>query len=120
MAGASATTVQQAMSRRVVTVEAGATLAAAARLMHRNHVSGLPIVGAGRRLEGIVTRSDLLRVSARRWPRRPGPRGSTASSTSTCRYLHYAADDVQVSMVGPEPQHHRCRKVRHPAGHGPS
>ena len=30
--------------------------------MHRNHVSGLPVVGAGRRLEAIVTRSDLLRV----------------------------------------------------------
>ena len=64
-ARASATTVEQAMSRHVVTVGSDATLTAAARLMHRRHVSGLPVVTADLRLEGIVTRSDLLRVFLR-------------------------------------------------------
>lgn len=61
-ARAGATTVRQAMSQRVVTVAPEATLTVAARLMHRHHVSGLPVVGRQGRLEGIVTRSDLLRV----------------------------------------------------------
>ena len=64
-ARASATTVEQAMSRHVVSVGSDATLTAAARLMHRRHVSGLPVVTADLRLEGIVTRSDLLRVFLR-------------------------------------------------------
>ena len=139
---ASATTVQQAMSRHVVTVESGATLTAAARLMHRNHVSGLPVVGADSRLEGIVTRSDLLRVflgedvdlcAAVHAALGPvAARGVSCSVTDgrvrlegevqlrsqamaatamarrvpgvvdvDSRLLHYAADDVQVSMVGP-------------------
>ena len=141
-ARASATTVQEAMSRHVVTVDAGATLAAAARLMHRNHVSGLPVVGADQRLEGIVTRSDLLRVflgeDADLCTAVQSVLGPVASRGVSCsvtdgrvrldgevqlrseamaaaamarrvpgvvdvdsRHLHYAVDDVQVSMVGP-------------------
>jgi len=141
-ARASATTVQQAMSRHVVTVESGATLTTAARLMHRNHVSGLPVVTADRRLEGIVTRSDLLRVflgeDADLCTEVQSVLGPVAARGVSCsvtdgrvrlegevqlrsqamaaaamarrvpgvvdvdiRDLHYAADDVQVSMVGP-------------------
>lgn len=62
---AGATTVGQAMSRHVVTVPPDATLGAAARLMHRHAVGGLPVVDDDRRLRGIVTRSDLLQVFLR-------------------------------------------------------
>lgn len=61
----SATTVQEASSRHVVTIGPDATLNAAARLMHRHRVGGLPVVDRDRRLLGIVTRSDLLRVFLR-------------------------------------------------------
>lgn len=64
-ARAGATTVRQATSRHVVTVRADATLYAAARLMHRHRLGGLPVVDQDRRLLGIVTRSDLLRVFLR-------------------------------------------------------
>lgn len=59
------TTVQQCMSTDLVTVGADATFCAAARLMHRHHVGGLPVVDAEGRLQGIVTRSDLLTVYLR-------------------------------------------------------
>ena len=62
---ASATVVREAMSTRMVTVGAEASLSAAARLMHRHRVGGLPVVDGDRHLQGIVTRSDLLRVFLR-------------------------------------------------------
>lgn len=62
---AGASTVQGVMTRDVVTTTPGATLHAAARLMHRHRVGGLPVVDAKRHVVGIVTRSDLLRVFLR-------------------------------------------------------
>lgn len=59
------TTVEKCMSTDLVTVAADATFCAAARLMHRHHVGGLPVVDRAGRLQGIVTRSDLLTVYLR-------------------------------------------------------
>ena len=56
------TTVRECMSTELVTVDPDATFCAAARLMHRHHVGGLPVVDQQRHLLGIVTRSDLLTV----------------------------------------------------------
>lgn len=53
---AAATTVEGVMCRRPVTVSPDATLSAAARLMHRHRVGGLPVVDRDARLLGIVTR----------------------------------------------------------------
>ena len=64
-ARAGATAVRDVMTQRVVTVPPDASPSAAARLMHRHRVGGLPVVGPDRRLLGIVTRSDLLRVFLR-------------------------------------------------------
>lgn len=56
------TTVRQCMSTELVTVDPDTSFCAAARTMHRHHVGGLPVVDRDRRLIGIVTRSDLLKV----------------------------------------------------------
>jgi CBS domain-containing protein len=49
------------MTRHVITIDPGATLADAARLMLANHFSGLPVVDAKGELVGIVTERDFLR-----------------------------------------------------------
>lgn len=53
------------MTAPAVTVHAGATLAQAARIMAQRHVKRLPVVGPQGLLEGIVSRSDLLKVFLR-------------------------------------------------------
>ena len=57
---AHALTVREVMSNRPVTIPADTSLGEAGRIMHRKHVGRLPVVDAAGRLEGIVTRSDLL------------------------------------------------------------
>jgi len=59
---AAATTARDLMSVAVVSVSPDATVAEAARLMHRAGVKRLPVVAEGGRLVGIVSRGDLLRV----------------------------------------------------------
>ena len=53
------------MSTPAVVVLRSTSLAAAAKLMDREHVKRLPVVDGLGRLVGIVTRSDLLRVHRR-------------------------------------------------------
>ncbi|HEV8166737.1 MAG TPA: CBS domain-containing protein, partial [Actinomycetota bacterium] len=53
------------MTTEVVTVGPDATVAEAARLMERNAVKRLPVVGEDGLLVGIVSRSDLLRSFTR-------------------------------------------------------
>ncbi len=61
------------MTPRVITVEPGATILHAVRLLLQNRISGLPVVDANGELVGIVTEGDLLRraetQTARRRPR---------------------------------------------------
>jgi CBS domain-containing protein len=61
MVKAAATMASELMTSPVVTVLVTATLAEAARLLHGRQVKRAPVVDAGGRLVGIVTRSDLLR-----------------------------------------------------------
>ncbi|MFD4605760.1 CBS domain-containing protein [Streptomyces sp. NPDC058464] len=65
MAKAGAVTAEELMSTPAVTVRASATLAQAARAMARQKVKRLPVVDAEGMLEGIVSRSDLLKVFLR-------------------------------------------------------
>jgi CBS domain-containing protein len=53
------------MSSPPITVTADATLADAARLLHRHAVKRLPVVGPDGQVVGIVSRADLLRVFLR-------------------------------------------------------
>lgn len=49
------------MTQRVVSIEPGATVLKAARLMLQKKISGLPVIDANHNLVGIVTEGDLLR-----------------------------------------------------------
>ncbi|MGW5372867.1 CBS domain-containing protein [Streptomyces sp. NPDC004009] len=65
LAKAGAVTADEVMSAPAVTVHADATLAEAARIMALRHVKRLPVVNAEGVLEGVVSRSDLLKVFLR-------------------------------------------------------
>src|SRR5689334_8919186 len=55
----------QMMSAPAMTVEPGATLAEAGRLMRERRVNRLLVTGVDRRLLGVVTAADLLKVYER-------------------------------------------------------
>ncbi|MBV2357642.1 CBS domain-containing protein [Streptomyces sp. J2-1] len=60
-----AVTAGELMTAPAVTVTPDATLARAARVMARRRVKRLPVVGPDGTLQGIVSRSDLLKVFLR-------------------------------------------------------
>ncbi|MCL6669949.1 MULTISPECIES: CBS domain-containing protein [Streptomyces] len=62
---AAALTAGELMSTPAVTVHADATVAEAARIMARRHVKRLPVVDSVDILQGVVSRSDLLKVFLR-------------------------------------------------------
>ena len=64
-AKAEAETAARLMTTSVVTIEPDATLARAARLMHRHGVKRLPVVDRDGKLLGIVSRTDLLKIYLR-------------------------------------------------------
>jgi CBS domain-containing protein len=59
---AAATTARDLMSIALVAISPDATVAEAARRMHRANIKRLPVIGEGGRLVGIISRSDLLKV----------------------------------------------------------
>ncbi|MEV0220410.1 CBS domain-containing protein [Streptomyces sp. NPDC050704] len=65
LAKAAAVTAGELMSSPAVTVHADASLAEAARIMARRRVKRLPVVDAIGLLQGVVSRSDLLKVFLR-------------------------------------------------------
>lgn len=65
LAKAGSVTAGELMTRPALTVTADATLAQAARTMARARVKRLPVVDADGRLEGVVSRVDLLKVFLR-------------------------------------------------------
>ncbi|WP_030681164.1 CBS domain-containing protein [Streptomyces sp. NRRL B-1347] len=65
MAKAGAVTAGELMSSPAVTVHADASLAEAARIMARRRVKRLPVVDGSGLLQGVVSRSDLLKVFLR-------------------------------------------------------
>ncbi|MCX4673707.1 CBS domain-containing protein [Streptomyces sp. NBC_01381] len=65
LAKAGASTAEQIMTSPAVTVRARMNLAQAARIMAVNEVKRLPVVDADGRLEGVVSRRDLLKVFLR-------------------------------------------------------
>jgi CBS domain-containing protein len=65
LAKARGTTAADVMSTPVVTVAPGASLQAAARLLHQRGVRHLPVADHDGRVVGMITRRDLLRVFLR-------------------------------------------------------
>lgn len=59
-------TVGQIMSRPVITVTPDMTIQAAAALMLKHKIAGLPVVEDGR-VVGIITESDIFRMVAQAW-----------------------------------------------------
>jgi CBS domain-containing protein len=53
--------VRDVMTRKVISVNDGDSILAAARLMLQNRISGLPVVDTGGNLVGVVTEGDFLR-----------------------------------------------------------
>ncbi|WP_405969508.1 CBS domain-containing protein [Streptomyces sp. NBC_00988] len=65
LAKAGSVTAGELMTSPALTVGSGATLAQAARAMARAKVKRLPVVDHAGRLEGVVSRADLLKVFLR-------------------------------------------------------
>jgi CBS domain-containing protein len=65
LAKAGAVTAEELMTAPAVTVHADATLAEAARIMAVRRVKRLPVVDSEGKLQGIVSRGDLLKVFLR-------------------------------------------------------
>ncbi|KUO17711.1 CBS domain-containing protein [Streptomyces dysideae] len=65
LAKAGSVTADELMTAPALTVRADATLAQAARTMARARVKRLPVVDEAGRLEGVVSRADLLKVFLR-------------------------------------------------------
>ncbi len=65
LAKADAVTAEELMSTPAVTVHPDVTLAQAARIMAVKHIKRLPVVDDEDRLQGIVSRADLLKVFLR-------------------------------------------------------
>jgi CBS domain-containing protein len=59
---AAGSTARDLMSVALVSISPDATVAEAARRMHRANIKRLPVIGQGGRLVGIISRSDLLKV----------------------------------------------------------
>lgn len=57
-----ARTVAEAMTRGLVTIHESAQVYEAAQLMDAHRVHGLPVVDAERKLVGVLSQTDLLRV----------------------------------------------------------
>ena len=62
---AEATVAAEAMTEPAVTITADATVAEAARVMHKKGLKRLPVVDSDGRLRGIVSRHDVIKVFVR-------------------------------------------------------
>lgn len=74
-------TVEQVMTRDVITVSPETTIAEVARILVDRGISGLPVVDADRRVLGIVSEGDLLVREAGHWSdEKRQPRGGKADA----------------------------------------
>lgn len=116
------------MSRNVVAVEQGASLADAIRLMLDNRISGLPVVDGNGKLVGVVTEGDLLHRSETGTDRRrpawlefligPGrlageyvrTHGRKVGDVMT-RNVVAVAEDTPLENIVEAMDHHRIKRV---------
>lgn len=83
------------MSAPAVTVHPGATLAQAARIMAQRKVKRLPVVDDESLLEGVVSRSDLLKV----FLRGDGELAEEVRHEVVDRLFPLSADHIQVEVA---------------------
>lgn len=60
-------TIDQIMTTDPITITADETIGNAALLMSQQKISGLPVIGADRKLVGIITESDIFRLVVQTW-----------------------------------------------------
>ncbi|MBB5022227.1 CBS domain-containing protein [Desulfurispira natronophila] len=60
----SAVNVQEAMTRKVITVEADTGIDKVAGMLSENHVHMLPVVDKGKKLLGVVSTTDIMKAIA--------------------------------------------------------
>ncbi len=103
-------TVGDLMAIEPVTVRSDAPLAAAARLMEGNHVSGLPVVDGSGTLVGVISQTDLLRARATEylWVNWPGLR---VKHLMTCPALTIHRDQPLSIAARKMERHHVHRLV---------
>ncbi len=65
-------TLEQIMTRHLLTVTDTMSIQDAARLMLQRKIAGLPVLKDGR-LVGIITESDIFRLVVRTWEEKPEP-----------------------------------------------
>lgn len=85
------------MARDLVTVEASATLKQARTLLHQHDIKALPVVDGHRRLVGILTRADLMRVGANALT--PSGLSAAAQSTSIVEETPSLVRDIMTRQV---------------------
>lgn len=70
-------TLEQIMTRSLLTVTDTMSIQDAARLMLQRKIAGLPVLKDGR-LVGIITESDIFRLVVRTWEEKPEPEPARA------------------------------------------
>ncbi len=96
-------TVEQIMARNPVTIPDTASIRTAAEAMLKHGVSGLPVVDRDGVLVGIVTRTDLARAYAERYPGRARVEEFMHAEVPTVGRMHtalYVAELLEMSEVG--------------------
>ncbi|WP_155056026.1 CBS domain-containing protein [Streptomyces blattellae] len=102
---AAALTAGELMSTPAVTVHADASLAEAARIMARRHVKRLPVVDGVGLLQGVVSRSDLLKVFLRRDAEIADEiRGSVLTHLPVTTALGVSVTEGVVTLTGSMPE----------------
>jgi len=74
--------VEEIMRSPVVTVSASATIAQAARLLVLRRVGRLPVLNRHKAMVGIITETDMFKLTAGMLHPRPAPAGSPRKSAS--------------------------------------
>lgn len=74
--------VEEIMRSPVVTVSASATIAQAARLLVLRRVGSLPVLNRNKAMVGIITETDIFKLTAGMIRPRPAPAGGPRKSAS--------------------------------------
>ncbi|MEN3000010.1 MAG: CBS domain-containing protein [Acidilobaceae archaeon] len=93
--------VREAMPKEVVTIEESKTVKAAAYLMLKHKVGGLPVVDEKGSLVGIITRTDVLRAFAERYQKMYKVREVSRKEVSIARRGHSLSYIVKLINTDP-------------------
>ncbi len=61
------TTVETLMTRDAISVDGETTINEVTRLMHEHNINRIPVVDDSKRVQGIITRADIIRAMVTNW-----------------------------------------------------